>query len=57
MYNGFMGEIENLRDLQDDVLDQYNDGKISEKEMQNILKWCERQKEKPEEIINEFSDT
>jgi len=51
-----MGKIENLTDLQDDVLDRYNDGEISKKETKNILEWCEKQKEKPEEIINELNE-
>jgi len=30
--------------IQDNVLDEYNTGTISEKEMRNILMWCEKMK-------------
>jgi hypothetical protein len=29
-------------DLQDDVLDEYNNGNISKSEMENIIKWCNK---------------
>ena len=51
-----MAEIENLKNLQDDILDRYNDGEISKKETKNILEWCEKQKKKPEEIIDGLNE-
>ena len=41
-----IAKIESLfKDLEDDVLDEYNKGTISKKEMINILAWCEKMKE------------
>lgn len=31
-----------LKNLEDDIMDRYNEGKVSKKEMINILKWCEK---------------
>jgi len=31
--------------LQDDVLDEYNKGAISEIEMKNIIQWCNKMKQ------------
>ena len=33
-----------FRELQDDILDEYNKGNISKSEMENILVWCEKMK-------------
>ena len=33
-------ELEKLKTLQDDALDRFNDKKISEQEMKNILRWA-----------------
>ena len=33
-------ELDKLKKLQDDALDRYNDKKISEQEMKNILRWA-----------------
>lgn len=38
--------MKNIINLENDILDQYNLGKISKKEMKNILKWCEMQRKK-----------
>jgi len=40
-----MEKNSNIAKLEDSVLDQYNEQKISKKEMINILKWCEKRKE------------
>ena len=38
--------VETFTNIQNEVLDEYNKGTISGKEMGNILRWCEAMKEK-----------
>ena len=39
-------QIEKLfKDLENNVLDEYNKGSISKSEMVNIISWCEKVKE------------
>jgi len=33
-----------FNELQNDILDEYNNGNISSEEMANIIKWCEKMK-------------
>ena len=47
---------DNLKQLQDDILDKYNENKISEKEMKNILKWTEKSHIKKEGNCPEFKE-
>jgi len=39
--------------LQDDVLDEYNNGKVSRIEMMNVMRWCEKMKKKMVEEVND----
>jgi len=31
-----------FKELQNDILDEYNEGNISSEEMSNIIEWCEK---------------
>ena len=45
--NNYKNNTDNLfAELQDDVLDEYNKGTISLKEMKNIISWCQKMKER-----------
>ena len=49
-------KVDNLfKDLENNVFDEYNKGKISKNEMINIITWCERIKEsQKEELRKEY---
>lgn len=43
MMNDNVAKLERLlSNLQDDILDEYNAGNISEKEMKNIMRWTRK---------------
>jgi hypothetical protein len=44
-----MNDVDNIDELfaeiKDDILDEYNNGIISKKEMINIIRWCDKMKD------------